>query len=384
MRFLIIYSKPICYNSLEMFTSVLSDSLRKLGHEVDNMISFDRVERLEPFFDKVYDRIIDFNSNLPTMKLEDGTSVLSHLKGEFYNYLLDHPLYHHRPLSSEVEQNVICVDRKHVDYIKKYYPHIKNVLFIPIGRMPSEPLKIKKIRGRSIPVLFTGTYTSSRWAQAKLSVCHPVLADEIMAIYENMRDDSSLEIADALIKYTKEVLKIEIPQDRVAEFAHTHFLADVFAAAQARDCVIRGLLKAGIPVTVCGGGWDEFETTEKDLLTILPAMDYSESLELCYDAKICLNVMPHFTDGIHDRVLNAMSHGAVSLTDSTPYLRENFDDNKHLILYNLENLDEIPTIIKEYLTDDEAMQRIVDAAKYQVERSFTWEELIRNSDLVKE
>ncbi|MCR5676932.1 MAG: glycosyltransferase [Agathobacter sp.] len=385
MKFLIIYSKPICYNSLEFFTDTMAESLRNLGHTVDSLTSFDKPERFIPYFDKEYDRIIDFNSNLPLMKMDDGSPVLSHLKGRFYNYLLEHPLHHHKVLSvTNVEQNVICIDRKHVEYVRTYYPHIREAIFLPVGSMPGDPKKIKPIRGRNIAVFFPGTYTSTNWATAKMAVMPPELKQELIWLYEKMRDDYTLELPDALKQYAQEKMHLTIPDEEMAEYVHRHFLADTFICAYVRDRVIRALLEAHIPVTVCGGGWQEFDDPNNQYLIILPAKDYEAALEMTYDAKILLNVMPHFKDGMHDRVLTAMSHGAVCVTDATDYIRENFTDDRDLILYDLQHLSELPRVIAEYLEDENQLQKIAEAAGYAVSNNFTWEKLLSESELCRE
>ena len=49
-----------------------------------------------------------------------------------------------------------------------------------------------------------------------------------------------------------------------------------------------------------------------------------EGVDLMYDSKIVLNTMTWFKDGTHDRVFNGMLAGAVAVTDSSIYMKENF------------------------------------------------------------
>lgn len=68
-------------------------------------------------------------------------------------------------------------------------------------------------------------------------------------------------------------------------------------------------------------------------------------------SKISVNVMPWFKQGAHDRVFNSMLNGAVCVTDTSGYLKDNFIDGENIIFYNLENIDAAADKIKRLLTN---------------------------------
>ena len=75
---------------------------------------------LEALCGQSFDAVIDYNSKLPGAVLDDGTPFLNHIQAPFYNYILDHPVYHHANLSVLLENyHVICIDDDHNKYISK-------------------------------------------------------------------------------------------------------------------------------------------------------------------------------------------------------------------------------------------------------------------------
>lgn len=69
--------------------------------------------------------ILDFNSLLPRMVLDDGTPYVDRLAGPFFDYILDHPLFHYQGLSSGVKNlHAIVLDEAQQKYVEKYYEKV--------------------------------------------------------------------------------------------------------------------------------------------------------------------------------------------------------------------------------------------------------------------
>ena len=68
-------------------------------------------------------------------------------------------------------------------------------------------------------------------------------------------------------------------------------------------------------------------------------MSYRDSLSAIAESAFVLNVMPWFKSGIHDRVLNAMYNGAVSITD--------------YIAYSLDRIEALPDLLNTYVPDED-------------------------------
>lgn len=376
-RFLLIRSKGVCYESFYTFTDCLYHALRRFGADVD-VFDESKSANIRLFLGKSYDGIIDFDSTMPDKKLDDGTYVLNALDGPFINYLLDHPLYFHSQLSQNVPQHVLCIDRRHVEYLKKYYPELLSVDFAPLPMMPVNESDIKSIQNRRIGILFTGTYTSSVFVQRKLSQINPDARRDVFEILSYMQADTSLTMEDAMQKFLDTRDK-KIPDKMFRQFMQYYYLADTAAAAWARDIVVRAILNSGIKLTVCGHGWNDFrryDNTPYDNLEILPEVSYHRSVDMAYDAKVLLNVMPWFKDGIHDRVFTAAGHGAVCLSDETPALNDVMKDL--YVGFSLEKLEDLSDKIKRILSDSDYAQELTDNAHKIVTDNYGWERFAYN------
>lgn len=128
-------------------------------------------------------------------------------------------------------------------------------------------------------------------------------------------------------------------------------------------------------------GWDKFK--EKNNITknfeILDTnMSYLDVLKAISDSKVVLNVSPFFIEGIHDRVSNAMLNGAVSLSDRSGFLTENFNDREEILYYSWNRLDASIKSIKKYLSDDDKLQNIADRAYLKANDKLTVKEFSNN------
>ena len=96
-----------------------------------------------------------------------------------------------------------------------------------------------------------------------------------------------------------------------------------------------------------------------------------------YHSKIVLNTMTWFKDGSHDRVFNGMLAGAVVVSDSSVYMQEQFVNHKELELFELEEIGELPAIVKDLLGNLPRTQRIADAGWKKAMEFHTWEQRAR-------
>ena len=91
-QFLIFAVKPVCYNSYLYFARSLAKALTNAGHHAE-LFSCEQEppEAMERFAGRSYDAVFDFNSELPRLRMEDGSYFLDQIHAPFYDILLDHP-----------------------------------------------------------------------------------------------------------------------------------------------------------------------------------------------------------------------------------------------------------------------------------------------------
>ncbi len=121
-KILIIHTREICYYSGAFFLHRMEEALQRAGAEVDfvelsdeaadwNLLG-DLLDRAKASPDRLYDAVLDINSKLPylTMEGENGREVrfLNELGIPFYNWIVDHPLYHHPGILSITTLESCC------------------------------------------------------------------------------------------------------------------------------------------------------------------------------------------------------------------------------------------------------------------------------------
>lgn len=376
---LIFISRILCYESNRFFVSEMERQLQDYGYEVevceidleDNEIE----STLMGYIGKNFDAIIDFNSALPRLVLEDGSRYLDQINAPFFNYIVDHPLYHHPVIKLDLNcSNVICIDRKHEEYIKKYYSNIHKVIFMPLGAMKA--LNVTPYEQRKIEVLFSGSYQSSSEMMDQMKAMN---ANETIFLLIKELQKNTNQTQEEALKKILEQRGETISGKAFADCLNTHYLAERYVRACFREKLIQTLLDHHINITVYGTGWEDFKCSNKEHLIIKNSVSFPVSLEIIADSKIVLNIMPWFKDGIHDRVLSAMVNGAVCVTDSSTYMKDNFKDEEEIVYYSLDELDKLPKKIEELLNNPMQAKRISECGYKVVKEKHMWKNRIEEN-----
>ena len=158
---ILFLTRPICYESNHFFLYEMCKALEELGvpvHIVDLEDRECREKNLESLIGQSFRAMIDFNSILPKLQMDDGSFFLDQIDAPFYDYIVDHPLYHHPVFEKKLENfHVICLDSYHKSYIEEYYPWIRSVHQLPLGGMQAgEQIPFEK---RKFPLVLTATHT---------------------------------------------------------------------------------------------------------------------------------------------------------------------------------------------------------------------------------
>lgn len=376
---LIFISRILCYESNRFFVSEMERRLQDYGYEVevceidleDNEIE----SKLMSFVGRDFDAIIDFNSALPRLEMEDGERYLDQINAPFYNYIVDHPLYHHPVIKLDLKRsNVICIDRKHKEYITTHYSGINKVIFMPLGAM--EALNVVPYEQRKINVLFSGSYQSSSEMMGQMK---EMKAGETIYLLIQELQKNTFQTQEAALKKILEQRGEVMSNNEFTNCLNSHYLAERYVRACFREKLIQTLLDHHIDITVYGSGWEDFKCSNKEHLMIKNSVSFPVSLEIIADSKIVLNIMPWFKDGIHDRVLSAMVNGAVCVTDSSTYMKENFKDGEDLVYYSLDELDKLPKKIMELLDNPNQARRISECGYKVVKEKHMWKNRIEEN-----
>ncbi|MBQ6441237.1 MAG: glycosyltransferase family 1 protein [Lachnospiraceae bacterium] len=370
MKILFFQLKPTSYESYLYFSGALAAEFQKAGHEtVFFRAAEEPLEAMERFRGQSFDAIIDFNSMLPKVTTEDDGFFLDTIDAPFFNVILDHPLYHHNILKQELRNyHVLCLDKNHAAYLRGYYPHLKSVHVFPMTGSPAEPPV--PFEEREYPLLFTGSYTSPAEVVDAITKIPDFMQAQVRALIDRMTETPSLTIEAAALELFSNTIVTELFPLHLQSF----FLADTYLRAASRDRILHALVSSGLPVTLCGNGYEKAPFYREKNAVFLPEVSFPDTFSLMAHAKITLNILPLFKNGVHDRIFSAMLNGSAALTDRSAWLASHFKAEEQLFFYDdaMEAEDTLPERIASLLASEEKIRAVAEAGKKEAFLHHTW------------
>ena len=339
------------------------------------------------------DAVVTFNNIGYNLSFSEGKNIWEEKNIPYYNILMDHPFHYDQPLRHAPKTSrIFCTDRNHVTYLKRFYPELAHVDFLPHAGMeadisrPSEAgtcyLSYGKevshpcIKERQIDVLYAGGL--SKYVAEGLvpdlgeiqeydafALTQEVLKNLIQNPYQTTEDVVETYFQSIGIQYSDEELCRQITKLR--------FL-DSFATSYYREQSVRLLVEHGIKVAVFGGGWDQCEWADNPNLLYGGKVLAPQVLELMNHSKIVLNTMTWYKNGIHDRIINGMLAKSVVVTDTSQYLKEEQKKmaDTGFVTFELPEIQHLPGIVEDLLQQADKMQAIADCGYLYAKNNHTW------------
>ena len=385
------------YDTIDLFIAALSQSFREMGctcHVLDTrekakfMPSLKRILR-----DEHVDALVTFNNIGYNLSFSEGTNIWDEKGIPYINILMDHPFHYANPLRHAPENSVVfCTDRNHVDFIKRFYPGLKTVDYMPHAGMeadlsdhasPGSCYLCTKEEGfhpamgeRSIDVLYAGSL--SKYVAEGLvpdlgeikefdafALTQEVLSDLIN--HPNKTTESAIEsyFSSAGKDYSEEELNYWITELR---------FIDSYATSFYREQSVRLLVEAGIQVAVFGGGWDQCDWADNPNLLYGGKVLAPQVLELMNHSKIVLNTMTWYKNGIHDRIINGMLAKAAVVTDMSAYLEEELSNAGYPFLepFYLTRMGELPEKVGNLLENKMYLEELAQQGYAYAKKNHTW------------
>ncbi len=367
------------------FSIQLSEAFQKMGHETflyDLSKPWSSTDRFFRFFEKGNTVLVNFNfhgmSGEEYFLDEQGRNMWNALDIPSYNIVVDHPMYYHHFLERVPKKyHHISIDRKHEQYMQRFFPEIKRAPFLPLAGTRLYPNKsYTPAQYRRYDVTMVGNYTPPRQFEKYITR----IDEEYTAFYYGMIEELLAHPMRTVEEVVEEHIKREIPEATEEELklvmSKITFI-DLYVRNVTRGQAVAKLAEGGIKVHVFGGGWDKLPCKKQENLIIGSSLDSEGCLKKLRQSKIALNVMPWFRDGAHDRIFNAMLNGALCLTDSSAYLDEILHDEEDCKIYSMEHPEELPDMVYGLLANPPKLQNMIDNGYEMAKASHTWEHRAR-------
>lgn len=373
------------YDILDIFTYELMDEFARMGYEVMEFDSSHMKESLGKLYDFIKTPVraaITFNNLGYNMEIVRGENLWEQLQIPIINILMDHPFCHKAALDASPSNGIVlCVDRNHMTYLQRFYNDIPIVGFLPHGGKKKYS-SYKPIHDRTTDVIYAGGISRgfaynmmpdfSEFEFDAKAVADEVYGEMIVNPYKTTED----AIEEALLRRN-----IHLDDGRLCDVIEKLHYIDLLIVSYFREMVIKTLVENGVKVTLYGTGWEVCEWLDNPNLDYRGRVSAEEIVDCMQDAKIVLSTMTWFKDGTHDRVFNGMLAGAVAVTDSSIYMKEEFEgtaaegktDKRQLVMFELSEIDKLPGMIKELLGNEHVMQQIADRGYEIADEKHTWQ-----------
>lgn len=360
--FFVIRGDDICYHALQMFADQLTESLLKCGQRVIETEENENGRGLELLQTELFRGVIGFQA---AVLFRD---VFHFVKGNRFNFWFDHPMFFHDLFEqSKKPITFLCQDDDHADYMNTYFSNAVGMQFPP-GGVAEEWMDGE----RPYDISFMGTCfdVQKMWETVSGQT-------GIMRELSEVCVDVLLKHADMNYNELKALLMERYPTV-FEEYPFVEIADHIWEAARIapyvyRRRVVEKILESGYELHVYGKSWDSYPVRKGQRLVIHEEVSSTDMVAEMRKAKISLNVMSWHKAGMTERIIGIMMSGAVCLTDETRYLRNHFSQMGDIAMFRLDELDRLPILIGQILSDEKRRKAIARSAYKKVVAEHTWD-----------
>jgi hypothetical protein len=372
--------------------------------------------QLENFTKQKVDCLFTMNNLGINLSLSGNSNLWELFQIPIINLIVDHPMNYDEVLLNAPSNMVLgVVDRNHIDYVKRFYPNIREVFFFPLGGVPTDSIATENVDdnctdavlNRDIDIFYPGGISKPFLGnmvpddlekyQKYFDIekfQHEIfdrLTEEPAVTFEKAVEDKLVSLSiipDTLVNKSASNAGNSEGNILGIDASKTNIESDIFlrqtisdfrfleglACSYFRENIIHEIISAGLKVTVCGNGWNALPISQEKNFEYLGLVPMNEVLNLMLRSKIVLNTLTWFKAGFHDRIPNAMLRHAASITDESSYINERFPENgKEMLYFSLSEISTLPDIINELLSNDDKRNSMAERGYEKAMREDTWE-----------
>lgn len=369
VRPILIYKgDDVCHNVLTVFAEKFGKALEDSGQSVIYFdVAQESLEHVMRYVGQRFKAIVGFQTYMYKIKMKDGIHDLhEQIYGPKYNFIFDHPVWAKTYLVHQFPDfHVLTHDENYVAFIQKYYQK-HAILFPPAGiATKSDGADV-----REYDLSFVGACGDYR--------------SELLLIHKMERKKRFLANA-FLLKMKKkpwitaEQALAEVLAERDYVYTEQLFFELLYELRRVIYCVVhyyrvkvlRSIVESGIRVNVFGDSWMQSELKEYPNLICHGDVTIEESLKIWQKSKLSLNIMSWHKGGFTERMANIMLSGAVLVTDSTSYLKKQYN-HEDMIIFELNKLEHLPQQLKEIIHNEQKRLAMAERGREKTRREHTW------------
>ena len=385
------------YDTIDLFIEAFTAAFLELGfccHVIDIRKKQAAMARLRELADAgMLDGVITFNNIGYNLSFTGENNIWDEKGIPYFNILMDHPFHYTKPLAHAPKESVVfCTDLGHVSFLRRFYPHLKQIDFMPHAGMEADLSEYGEagmcrlctggngyhppLGERPFDVLYAGSL-SKYVAQGLIPDLGEIKEFDAFSLTEEVLSDlirhpdktTEQAIEDYLIsigmQYTDGELNRWITELR---------FIDSYATSFFREQAVRLLVENGIRVAVFGSGWEQCDWADNPNLMYGGKVLAPQVLELMNHSRIVLNTMTWYKNGIHDRIINGMLAKAAVVTDESVYLKDEMltQEKPCLAAFSLQEIQQLPNLVRELLKDRDRLNETAENGYRFARQNHTW------------
>lgn len=264
----------------------------------------------------------------------------------------------------------IAYDDEVSGFLLKKHNHKKN-FFLP--QAASVEVSIEKSAPRDIPVLCLASYFDYEEERVRWWDLPPLfvnILEEAATRAFNETDTSFVTIFfEIWQRYEKEGGEPLLPLKSQFDLLKR---LERYLKGKARAMALRSMPE-GV-VVAYDERWISYLARHRPDIKVMPSIPYVEALQLMARSKIVLSNSIRSPLGGSERVIEAMAHKAVALTNDNPFMRNHFTDGENILLYSLSEKEKIAERVNTILQDDNLFHHLAENGYEAVKAAHTWEQ----------
>jgi len=350
MRFLLIKT-TLQEHVYSQFADCLQTALLEIGQQAE--ISTQTIGQptglARELMSSKYDVVVSFSSIFGDAAIaETGASLFDVLGVKFVGWQFDHPVYVHHALSQRMDnRHSIYPNHNHVRFSDAIKVHGKSLCLLPGGPVLDEPLKAYRERKHDVFIAATWNGPPERvWETLADSPAKRLLT----TITDHLRADREVSVLDAFNDATRQLkMNARLGEDPTFDGEIIKLLRGPLTYVRNSDRLnaIQQIVDAGLPITICGGGWRDHLGERKNVTFLETRIPFKDMPSVYNDSRIVLNL--NAANGGCERALYGMATGAAVASEDSGALAESFNAGEDIAFFNRARPTEIVEVVTSLL-----------------------------------
>ncbi len=304
------------YEVLRYAADLMAEEWERMGYEVIVVDLCDPGNMYIPTGDNVA-----FYFSIQGMLLDDE-SFLPQLHAPYVAWYMDAPIYHSariRNASLYPDVYQLFVANNYVDYVQRLYNPRGTVRFLPHGGFKAS--RIVDIKDRTIDIFCPGSYQPSKDTIAEISSLPQVYSQMFYEAVDIMKNSECTSPSQAVMEYFGHI-GFEVNGEERLALEPVIQLIDTYYRRLVREQLITQLTAMDRELTVTGNGWDRLDIPGRGNIheTARDGMDIREVTDIIGSSNYCLNSIPCYINGTHERIYTSILNNTKCITPNNEYI----------------------------------------------------------------